>query len=392
MVMTRRSSAARVSPAASLSTVEINKATLVRLVSCHQQIKIAFQDLESHIKIGLHEAEEVFQSLSVPLMTLVGLKNKEMATEGRYSSIIISSRATHSEQRTSRDIASGSSTVPQNIGFLGGNYGNKASIAGKELVKSQQTRLSNLFCTLKQVEAQVNSHHNDLLESLANHRATMKKFLEKAVHFLSTVDGKSQEEVFMVSMKIFRAVFEKICGVLGSVENGVDNLMQDLAKEMCPPVVHFVKGLHSDIKQGLSIQFLSMVEEIEISLENGRLQLEEARTNSRIAEEAKREALCKLKETEERVRKLQTGQFGAAHKLTGKKVDDNLLWQMLSKKRKNKLPESPMGADELIYREPKPKLQNITGVITRSRHYAAGLGLSPSSSSVQHGVRVLRRR
>lgn len=35
------------------------------------------------------EAEEVFASLAIPLMKLVGLKTAEMSTEGRFSTIII---------------------------------------------------------------------------------------------------------------------------------------------------------------------------------------------------------------------------------------------------------------------------------------------------------------
>ena len=35
------------------------------------------------------EAEEVFGSLEIPLMKLVGLKTAEMSTEGRFSTIII---------------------------------------------------------------------------------------------------------------------------------------------------------------------------------------------------------------------------------------------------------------------------------------------------------------
>lgn len=36
-----------------------------------------------------YKAEDVFLSLSIPLMSLVGLKTVEMAEEGRFSSIIM---------------------------------------------------------------------------------------------------------------------------------------------------------------------------------------------------------------------------------------------------------------------------------------------------------------
>ncbi|KAM7274774.1 hypothetical protein ACFE04_016640 [Oxalis oulophora] len=383
---------------ASQSTVEVSRAKLVRLVACHQKIKIAFHCLESHIKTSLREAEDVFQSLSIPLMKLVGLKNQEMATEGRFTSIIIDNDSNHREQRTC-DVSINSSIFSEDCSFAEDNYYNKASRAGKELIMNQQTQLSKLVRILRQIETQVNSHHNNILENLVNHQAAMRNFLEKAVYFLSSCQGDKQE-VFMVSMKLFRITFEKVCSVLGSVGNGVDNLMQDLAKEMCQPIVHYVKGLQADIKQGLCVQLLAMVEEMERSLANGRVQLEEARQNVRIAEEGKIEALCKLKETEERVRKImdfcgQREQFGAQKCIGTMENDDKLLWKLLKNKRKNKVPDSPMGPRELIYYERKPKIHNSTGKMTRSCYvgnrqvtspacYSAVMPLGSSPTTVQY--------
>ncbi|KAH7867376.1 hypothetical protein Vadar_032622 [Vaccinium darrowii] len=69
------------------STAEL-RSKLSRIFSRHEQMKLAFHHLKSQIKIGLLEAEDVFESLAIPLMRLVGLKTVEMAKEGRFSSIV----------------------------------------------------------------------------------------------------------------------------------------------------------------------------------------------------------------------------------------------------------------------------------------------------------------
>ncbi|MFS7940323.1 hypothetical protein Hanom_Chr05g00463071 [Helianthus anomalus] len=62
---------------------------LERIISRQDQLKISFNHLKSQIKTGLLEAEDVFSSLAVPLMKLVGLKTAEMAEEGRSSTIFM---------------------------------------------------------------------------------------------------------------------------------------------------------------------------------------------------------------------------------------------------------------------------------------------------------------
>ncbi|GJU35763.1 hypothetical protein Tco_1184117 [Tanacetum coccineum] len=43
---------------------------LARVVSRHDHLKLSFKHLKTQIEIGLLEAEDVFSSLAVPLMTL----------------------------------------------------------------------------------------------------------------------------------------------------------------------------------------------------------------------------------------------------------------------------------------------------------------------------------
>ncbi|KAJ6358599.1 hypothetical protein OIU76_000336 [Salix suchowensis] len=68
---------------------EVLQSKLTKLVSRHEQMKISYLQLKSQIDTGLHQAEEVFASLSIPLIKLVGLKTVEMASEDRFTTIVI---------------------------------------------------------------------------------------------------------------------------------------------------------------------------------------------------------------------------------------------------------------------------------------------------------------
>lgn len=81
--------------------------------------------------------------------------------------------------------------------------------------------------------------------------------------------------------------------------------MQDLAQLMCDPMVEYVKGLRDDMNNGISVRLLAMVKEMERVIRDGRLELEEARNKVRVAEERKFEALSRLTESEERVKKMK---------------------------------------------------------------------------------------
>ncbi|KAK1563886.1 hypothetical protein Q3G72_034682 [Acer saccharum] len=105
-------------------------------------------------------------------------------------------------------------------------------------------------------------------------------------------------------LKLLQGIFDYMSIVFDSVESGVEELMQSLAAHMCNPMVEYVKGLKADMKFGTCMRLLATVEEMEMELRNGRLELEEAKKRIRVAEEGKVEALSKLNETHERVRRL----------------------------------------------------------------------------------------
>ncbi|KAJ8550872.1 hypothetical protein K7X08_000242 [Anisodus acutangulus] len=74
---------------------------------------------------------------------------------------------------------------------------------------------------------------------------------------------------------------------------------------MCRPMVDYVKGLKVEVTSGRCHRLLSIVEEMGGAMRTGRTELEEARKEARMAEHNRREALYKLKESEELARKYQ---------------------------------------------------------------------------------------
>ncbi|XP_031277270.1 uncharacterized protein LOC116135694, partial [Pistacia vera] len=183
------------------------------------------------------------------------------------------------------------------------NYATKAAMAGKELVENQQEKLIQLVHMLRKIETQVNSRQNDILQTLACHRVSLHKIFLKVMCSLSNLHSQNHDTYF-VTLKLLRAIFDFMGSVFGSVENGVDELIENLAEHMCNPMVEYVKGLKADMKFGTCARLLAVVEEMDIAVKKGRIELEEARLRVRVAEEGKIEALCKLKEAEERVRRM----------------------------------------------------------------------------------------
>ncbi|TXG60511.1 hypothetical protein EZV62_015084 [Acer yangbiense] len=175
-----------------------------------------------------NRAEEVFASLALPLINLVGLKTVEMAEEGRFT------------------------TIRVNTADSPDHGGRRNGVVFELPIESP-------------VSVRREDHNN---------------------------------------LELLQGLFDYMGIVFDSVESGVEELMQSLAAHMCNPMVEYVKGLKADMKFGTCMRLLATVEEMEMELRNGRLELEEAKKGIRVAEEGKVEALSKLNETHERVRRL----------------------------------------------------------------------------------------
>ncbi|KAL9422809.1 hypothetical protein AB3S75_034983 [Citrus x aurantiifolia] len=409
----------------SQSTADQLRVKFTRLVSRHDEMKIAYQSLRSQIRIGLNQAEEVFASLAIPMMKLVGLKTVEMAENGRFSTIIIDTDSP--EGRSRKGVVSGSRVSvgggeAESNKFEAENYARKATIAGRELIEKQQSQFIQLINLLRQIETQVNSCQNTMLRHLSRHQISLQKLVQEAIDDLSNLHCQNHD-TFFISVTILKALFEHMSFVFGSVETGVDVLMQNLVEHMCNPMVEYVKGLKADIKLGTCAQLLAIVAEMDRAMRNGRLELEEAKKRIRVAEAGKIEALCKLKEVEERIWRMterlqllpgaKTGQneVRVRHKLQelmeDLDKDDKLLWELLQKKREYQTPESPMGPGDLLNIEPKskrhkpiigetrpllvysrvarrcPRDDGLLGPQTPSRAIGIPLGSSPSAAIQQ---------
>ncbi|KAK9187890.1 hypothetical protein WN944_019289 [Citrus x changshan-huyou] len=427
----------------SQSTADQLRVKFTRLVSRHDEMKIAYQSLRSQIRIGLNQAEEVFASLAIPMMKLVGLKTVEMAENGRFSTIIIDTDSAEAIKilcfvgSSRKGVVSGS---PVSVGggeaesnkFESGkfyflalqveNYARKATIAGTELIEKQQSQFIQLINLLRQIETQVNSCQNTMLRHLSRHQISLQKLVQEAIDDLSNLHCQNHD-TFFISVKILKALFEHMSFVFGSVETGVDVLMQNLVEHMCNPMVEYVKGLKADIKLGTCARLLAIVAEMDRAMRNGRLELEEAKKRIRVAEAGKIEALCKLKEVEERIWRMterlqllpgaKTGQNEVRVRpkllelMEDLDKDDKLLWELLQKKREYQTPESPMGPGDLLNIEPKskrhkpiiretrpllvysrvarrcPRDDGLLGPQTPSRAIGIPLGSSPSAAIQQ---------
>ncbi|XVE63780.1 hypothetical protein DITRI_Ditri07aG0047400 [Diplodiscus trichospermus] len=285
---------------------------LTRIVTQQEQVKISYLQLKSQIKTCLAEAEAVFASLAIPLMRLVGLKTEEMAKEGRFSSIIVD--ADFSPQRFHGNVLIPESPVisPSASGEEWKNQihrkeescAAKAMVAGKEFFEKQQTQLMQLVHLLRQVENRINSHQDEILQSLATQRHSIQKLFQKAVYFISAYHNQNHD-TFLITLKLLQLICDKADAVLSSVEDGMQDVMQDLAERMYNPMVEYCKGIKADLKIGTCARLLAIVDEMERSMRTGGIELEEARKRVRVAEEGRINALCKLKETEEKVRRMK---------------------------------------------------------------------------------------
>ncbi|XP_050376813.1 LOW QUALITY PROTEIN: uncharacterized protein LOC126794198 [Argentina anserina] len=352
MVRHRRSS--ETSPAAEL------RSKLRRVVRGQEQMKTAFHQLKSQIQIGLLQAEDVFASLSIPLMKLVGLKTVEMATEGRFTSFIIQTDSDLTSQYQNFGAGSGPSGRSDqsrqcaNIEI----YAAKAAAAGDSVIEKQKDQLIQLVRILKQVESQVNNGQSRMVQTLANRRHSLRRNFQRAIAYLSTVDHQG----FRVAvLNLLREIFNEVSAVLASVEADVEGLVEILAEKMCEPMVEYVEGVKADLRNGTCLGLVGLVKEM------ARAELEAARNKANVAEESRAEAMRRLRESEEYVRRLKecfkllpepskastkVNKAFASHKILGMEKDQandvKLLWELLEKKRKYQIPESPLGPGELL--------------------------------------------
>lgn len=172
------------------------------------------------------------------------------------------------------------------------------------MVEKQHKNLAQLVHLLREIEKHVNCQKDDILENLEKHRLYLYKYFHKAISCIFSLNGQNKDTSF-ITQKLLQDIFKNVNAVLGSLESGVNDLIEGLAEKMCKPMVEYVKGLTDDMKKGTSRQFLVMLKEMEQVMRIVQLELEDARKKVRVAEEGKIEAVGKLKAIEGRVKKMK---------------------------------------------------------------------------------------
>ncbi|KAJ6764315.1 hypothetical protein OIU74_023238 [Salix koriyanagi] len=246
----------------------------------------------------------------------------------------------------------------------GENFAAGAAMAGKEIIEKRKVQFVHLVKLLRQIESQVNSSQDEILQNLENHHGFLQKSIQKSIGLVSTLDSENHDTT-VITVRLLQTISHHVTTVLRSVKDGVGDLIQALSHHMCNPMLEYAKGLKDDMKNGACVRLLAMANEMEKVMTDGRIELEDARKKARLAEEGKIEAICKLKETVRRVRKLSEHLTSLSEPKRGpvdssfsekfsdmeedRTKDDKLLWGVLKKKRKFKVPESPLGPEVLLY-------------------------------------------
>ncbi|XP_042058751.1 uncharacterized protein LOC121803114 [Salvia splendens] len=330
----RRATSSTGAPSPSLKDAQ---SKLLRIVCHHEQLKVSFEQLRSQIGAGLLEAEDVFVSLALQLMKLVGLKTTEMAEERKFS-MIVSSFDTSQPQ-------------PE-------DYMEKAMKAGNELMERQKLQIIHIISILHNIEDQVNSSRKSIVQDLAECQSFISKLFRKASLVVSSAhqSGRSND-LAQVTQKVLKYTFNQVGVALGSVEVGVEGMITGLADKMCNPMCQYVRGLKAEMKTGACSCLLETVKEMHEVMQVRRLELEEAKSQTRYAEQSRIEALSMLTQSEETSKKLMMSlrllsddrtelEQEAVKVREDQAKDDCLMWDLLRQKSQSPS-DSPLGPNVL---------------------------------------------
>ncbi|KAI3988951.1 hypothetical protein MKX01_016522 [Papaver californicum] len=348
---------------------------LFKIVHHHLQLKTSFHTLKSQIKTGLLDAEDVFTSLSIPLMKLVGLKTEEMAEEGRSSTFYMESNSTQfNMQHPSKSPfpAEQRDQVEEEE-----SYSERVRKARNEVMEKRREQLQKLVYLLRKIEIHVNARQDDILETLNHHSHSIHSTFQKSASYLISVHRNDRTNnnhgaLIVMVLKLLRGIFEQMNLVIRSVEDGVKDLIRELAAHMCKPMVDYVQEIKAEIATGVTLKkIIDVVGEMDRAIVDGRSNLEEAKKEARIEQARKLEALSRLKDSEEK-RLALNELFGfllkanenskeplfLQHKLAALEEDqivDKSIRSLLKTALKNsnnkvqsKFPTSPWGTAELL--------------------------------------------
>ncbi|KAI3989057.1 hypothetical protein MKX01_033093 [Papaver californicum] len=262
---------------------------LLKIVHHHGQLKTSFHTLKSQIKTGLLDTEE-------------------MAEEGRSSTFYMESDSIQLNFQHQSNIFV--SEYPSKSSFSAEerdqvhemeklilkeeeNYSERVRKAGNELWRNKE-----------KIDIHVNSRQDDILETLNHHAHSIHNIFQKSASYLTNVhrinrtnnDQCETTALMAMALKLLRGIFEQMNLVSGSFEDGVKDLIRELAEQMCNAMVDYVQEIIAEIATaGTLKKLLDVVGEMDRVIVDGRSKLEEAKKEAR-----KFEALSRLKESEEK--------------------------------------------------------------------------------------------
>ncbi|KAI3932304.1 hypothetical protein MKW98_025024 [Papaver atlanticum] len=277
------------------------RAKMLKIVHHQRQLKTSFRNLKTQIKTGLLDAEDVFTSLSIPLMKLVGLKTEEMAEEGRSSTFYMES---DSDQFNFQHPSKSPFLAEERDQVEEESYTERVRKARREAMEKQRAQLQKLVYLLRKIEIHVNTRQDDILETLNHHSNSIHRTFQKSASYLANVhriDQTNNNQLIVTVLRLLKGIFEQMNLVTRSVEDSVKDLIHELAEQMCIPMVDYVQEIKAEMAAGGTWKkLIDVVGEMDRVILDGRLKLEEAKKEAKIEQAKKFEALSRLKESEEK--------------------------------------------------------------------------------------------
>ncbi|MQM09052.1 hypothetical protein Taro_041915 [Colocasia esculenta] len=302
---------------------------LQEVIRRHQECKAAFQDLRSQIKAGLLEASDVFDSLSVPLMKLVGLKAEEMAKDGKSSTIIVNpdfqNMRFSSIPPEAIGLAQGSAVSgcsrwswdKQGNGFAQDRavpgelyrrldeevvrYGIQAKETCNEISEKQKINTQRLVRQLRGIGVHLNTRQESIHTTLDSTRASFCQFIERAASVLASYSRAGQQQphhapaghdaTVGLATKVLHAAYKHVSSALKDMEDEADLLLRSLAEATCGPMMDHITELRADAESGAPARLSALVGEMEAALRELRVETAVARKRARLAEEERAEAM-----------------------------------------------------------------------------------------------------
>ncbi|GAB4860344.1 hypothetical protein Ancab_035502 [Ancistrocladus abbreviatus] len=107
-------------------------------------------------------------------------------------------------------------------------------------------------------------------------------------------------------LKLLQSIFKCVSATFGLGENYVEDInYTQIVNTDVPSMVEYVKGLEAELGNGAGLRLLAIVKDLEQELAMGKLELENAKERITTTEDEKEKALCKLRDTEDRLLQLK---------------------------------------------------------------------------------------